>query len=64
MTNSYNFLKKPQHNAGVIIGSVTEYRNEPNFMNWNLNRVDMNVDFYPVSKKVNYALNEGKELIN
>jgi len=23
----------------------------------------MNVDFYPVSKKVNYALNEGKELI-
>ena len=37
--------------------------NEPNFMNWNLNRVDMNVDFYPVSKKVNYALNEGKELI-
>ena len=37
--------------------------NEPNFMNWNLNRVDMNVDFYPVSKKVNYALNEGNELI-
>ena len=30
----------------------------------NLNQVDIDVSYYPVSKKVNYALNDGKELID
>jgi putative SOS response-associated peptidase YedK len=37
---------------------------EPDFNIWNLNQVDLNVSYYPVSKKVNYALNDGKELID
>ena len=37
--------------------------NEPNFMNWNLNRIYMNVNLYPINNKVNYSLNEGKKII-
>ena len=31
---------------------------------WNLNQVNLDVSYYSVSKKVNYALNDGKELID
>ena len=37
---------------------------EPDFNIWNLNQIDLDVSYYPVSKKVNYALNDGKELID
>ena len=37
---------------------------EPDFNIWNLNQVDLHVSYYPVSKKVNYALNDGQELID
>lgn len=37
---------------------------EPDFNSWDLSRTDLNVSYYPVSKKVNYALNDGKDLIS
>jgi hypothetical protein len=37
---------------------------EPDFNIWNLNQVNLDVSYYPVSKKVNYALNDSKELID
>ena len=37
---------------------------EPDFNSWYLNRIDLNVSYYPVSKRANYALNDGKDLIS
>ena len=55
---------KASENISHIHNRMPLIVKEPDFNIWNLNQVDLDVSYYQVSKKVNYALNDGKELIH